>query len=147
MKETQMSESKTQLLRLAKRFPSQLIKTIKKGNREEDYINHSVIAQRLLQVLGPYSWDWEIVYEEGKVVALHGRLTVTVDGKEVTVSGAGTETYSNDSTGEKIKKMESDAFKRAAAKLGSGLHLWSQEQYFLDVQLAKDLGINLEEIS
>ena len=53
-----MSESKTQLLRLAKRFPSQLIKTIKKGNREEDYINHSVIAQRLLQVLGPYSWDW-----------------------------------------------------------------------------------------
>jgi len=47
----------------------------------------------------------------------------------------------------KIKKMESDAFKRAAAKLGVGLHLWAQDQYFLDVQLAKDLNIDLKEIS
>ena len=43
--------------------------------------------------------------------------------------------------------MESDAFKRAAAKLGIGLHLWAQDQYFLDLQLAKDLNIDLAEIS
>ena len=43
--------------------------------------------------------------------------------------------------------MESDAFKRASAKLGVGLHLWAQDQYFLDKQLAKDLDINLEDIS
>lgn len=142
-----MSETKTQILRLAKRFPDKLIRTIKKGNHSEDYINHAVITQRLLQVCGAYGWDWEVVYEEGKVVAVHGRITVTVDGKEVTVSGAGTETFSGDSTGEKIKKMESDAFKRAAAKLGIGLHLWAQDQYFLDLQLAKDLNIDLAEIS
>ena len=92
-------------------------------------------------------WDWEVVYEEGKVVCVHGRLTADVDGKQVTVSGAGTETFQGDSTGEKIKKMESDAFKRAAAKLGVGLHLWAQDQYFLDKQLAKDLNLDLEDVS
>ena len=50
----------TSLLRLAKQFPPQLVSTIKKGNREEDYINHSVIAQRLLQVVGPYDWDFTV---------------------------------------------------------------------------------------
>ena len=50
-------------------------------------------------------------------------------------------------TGEKLKKMESDAFKRCASKLGVGLHLWAQEQYFLDVQLAKDLNEDLKDIS
>lgn len=141
-----MSEKKD-ILRLARKFPSQLIRTIKKGSHNEDYINHAVIAQRLLQVVGAYGWDWEVVYEEGKVVCLHGRLTADVDGKSVTVSGAGTETFQGDNTGEKIKKMESDAFKRAAAKLGVGLHLWAQDQYFLDKQLAKDLNLDLEEVS
>ena len=141
-----MSEKKD-ILRLARKFPSQLIRTIKKGSHNEDYINHAVIAQRLLQVVGAYGWDWEVVYEEGKVVCVHGRLTADVDGKSVTVSGAGTETFQGDSTGEKNKKMESDAFKRAAAKLGVGLHLWAQDQYFLDKQLAKDLNLDLEEVS
>lgn len=141
-----MSEKKD-ILRLARKFPSQLIRTIKKGSHNEDYINHAVIAQRLLQVVGAYGWDWEVVYEEGKVVCVHGRLTADVDGKSVTVSGAGTETFQGDTTGEKIKKMESDAFKRAAAKLGVGLHLWAQDQYFLDKQLAKDLNLDLEEVS
>lgn len=141
-----MSEKKD-ILRLARKFPAQLIRTIKKGSHNEDYINHAVIAQRLLQVVGAYGWDWEVVYEEGKVVCVHGRLTADVDGKQVTVSGAGTETFQGDSTGEKIKKMESDAFKRAAAKLGVGLHLWAQDQYFLDKQLAKDLNLDLEDVS
>jgi len=141
-----MSEKKD-ILRLARKFPSQLIRTIKKGSHNEDYINHAVIAQRLLQVVGAYGWDWEVVYEENKVVCVHGRLTADVDGKSVTVSGAGTETFTGDTTGEKIKKMESDAFKRAAAKLGVGLHLWAQDQYFLDKQLAKDLNLDLEEVS
>ena len=88
-----------------------------------------------------------MVTEDGKVVAVHGKLTVELDGKTVTVSGAGTETYSKDSTGEKIKKMESDAFKRAASRLGCGLHLWAQDQYFLDIQLAKDLNLDLKEVS
>ena len=92
-----MSEKRTQILRLAKKFPSQLIKTIKKGNREEDYINHAVINQRLLQVLGASGWDFEPIFEEGKIVAVHGRLTCTVDGKEVTVSGIGCLLYTSPS--------------------------------------------------
>ena len=146
---TLMSESttKNEILRLAKKFPSQLVRTIKKGNREEDYINHAVITQRLLQVLGAFSWDYEVIYEADKVVAVKGKIKAMVDGKEVSVSGTGTETFDGDSTGEKLKKMESDALKRAAARLGVGLHLWAQDQYFLDIQLAKDIDIDIKDIS
>ena len=143
-----MSESKKEdILRLAKKFPSQLVRTIKKGNREEDYINHAVITQRLLQVLGAFSWDYEPIYEAEKVVAVRGRITATVDGNEVSVVGTGTDTFEGDSTGEKLKKMESDALKRAAARLGVGLHLWAQDQYFLDIQLAKDIDIDIKDIA
>ena len=43
--------------------------------------------------------------------------------------------------------MESDALKRAAARLGVGLHLWAQDQYFLDIQLAKDINIDIKDIA
>ena len=50
-----------QLIRLAKKFPEKLISQIDKKTHKEDYINHSVITQRLLQVCGPFDWDVEII--------------------------------------------------------------------------------------
>jgi hypothetical protein len=134
-------------MRLAKQFPVQLVSQIKKGNRTEDYINHSVIAQRLLQVVGPYDWDFDVIYQGENPIAIKGTLTVTVDGKEVSVAGSGTPQNKTEDIGEQIKKMESDAFKRAASKLGAGLHLWAQDQYFLFANLLKETGIDKDEVN
>ena len=136
----------TSLLRLAKQFPPQLVSTLKKGNREEDYINHSVIAQRLLQVVGPYDWDFDVIYQGDNPIAVKGTLTVDVDGKQVSIAGAGTPQNNKEDIGEQIKKMESDAFKRAASKVGVALHLWSQENYFLDTALSKQYNVDLKEL-
>ena len=137
----------TSLLRLAKQFPPQLVSTIKKGNREEDYINHSVIAQRLLQVVGPYDWDFEIIYKGEEPIACKGTLTVDIDSKEVSIAGAGTPQNKSEDIGEQIKKMESDAFKRAASKIGAGLHLWAQDQYFLFANLLNEMGLSKDEVN
>tara|TARA_B100000287_G_scaffold123043_1_gene114989 strand:- start:7356 stop:7793 length:438 start_codon:yes stop_codon:yes gene_type:complete len=138
----------TQLIRLAKKFPDKLVSQIDKGTHKEDYVNHAVIAQRLLQVVGPYSWHCKTLESEGVVVAMKGQLTLEVDGKLIKVEGTGTDQGNKNKTiGEKIKEMESDAFKRAASKVGVGLHLWAQDQYFLNQQLSKDYGIDLNEVS
>lgn len=144
-----MEDKKTipmDLLKLAKKFPDKFIEKKKMGNREEDYINHAVIAQRLLSVVGAYNWDFDVITDDNKVVAVKGTLTVDVDGKTVSVAGAGTPQNTSEAIGEQIKKMESDAFKRAASKLALGLQLWAQDNYFLDVQLSKEYNIDMKEI-
>lgn len=143
-----MEENKrTQLARLSRQFTGKFVKERKVGqSRTESYVPHSTVAERLLQVLGPYDWDFELVYSENKPVAAKGKLTVTIDGKTITVAGAGTPQNTSEDIGEQIKKMESDAFKRAASKLGVALHLWSQENYFLDKVLSKELNVDLKEL-
>jgi len=137
---------RTQLARLSKVWSGKFVKSRKVGNREEAYVPHSLVAERLLQVCGPYDWDFDVIYSENIPVAVKGKLTVTIDDKEVTVVGAGTPQNVNESVGEQIKKMESDAFKRAASKVGVALHLWSQEGYFLDKVLSKELNVDLAEL-
>ena len=122
-----------QLASLVKRFPTEFIKQVNKGSRTEDYIPFPTIAQRLLEVCGAYDWDFEIIYSENVAVAVKGNLRVKIDNKVVCVSGAGTPQNTKESVGEQIKKMESDAFKRAARNLGLGLHLWTGENpYWLE---------------
>jgi hypothetical protein len=150
MDDTQKTEGTmpTDLIRLSKQFTGKFIKERKMGGgRTESYVPHSSVSERLLQVVGPYDWDFDIIKSEDVPVAVKGQLTVTLDGKEVTVSGAGTPQNTGESVGEQIKKMESDAFKRAASKVGVALHLWSQENYFLDVVLSKEHGVVLTELS
>ena len=101
------------------------------------------LQKELPQVL---STDFNLFYKPD-VAPVDKSVDAFTKSLDAFVSGAGTETYSKDSTGEKIKKMESDAFKRAASRLGCGLHLWAQDQYFLDIQLAKDLNLDLKEVS
>lgn len=137
---------RTQLARLSKVWSGKFVKSRKVGGREEAYVPHSLVAERLLQVCGPYDWDFDVIYSENIPVAVKGKLTVTIDDKEVTVVGAGTPQNNSESVGEQIKKMESDAFKRAASKVGVALHLWSQEGYFLDKVLSKELNVDLAEL-
>lgn len=141
-----MADKPMQLIRLARKFPEKLVSQIKKGTHTEDYVNHSVVAQRILQVCGPFDWDTEIIYSENKPCAVKGVLTVTIDGKPVKVSGVGTDQNNNKEIGDQIKEMESDALKRAASRIGVGLHLWAQEQYFLYAQLLQDFEVATEDV-
>ena len=136
-----------QLMQLARVFPSKLISKLKKKTHEEDYINHSVITQRILQVCGPFDWDTEVIFSDGRPVAIKGTMKVNVDGRQVSVSGIGTDqNNAGKDDGDIIKEMESDALKRAAMKIGAGLHLWAQDQYFLFAQLLKVHEMTAEDV-
>jgi len=134
-----------QLHELSRRFPDKYIH--KNPSGYGDYIQHSVIRQRLLTVLGAYSTDIvEILYDEGIITGVILKLSCVVDGIEISVVEAGdVENPSNWKTnGARMKDAMSDAIKRCAMALGVGLHLWSQigdeDEYFLDKQLEKELN-------
>ena len=141
-----------QLHELSRPFPEQFIHKAPKG-KFGDYIQHSVIRQRLLSVVGPYSQEVKQVLREvltdkqgnqkevitGVVLA----LTVEIDGQLVTVEEAGDveQPFNWKTDGARMKDAVSDAVKRCAMAFGVGLHLWAQfegsSEYFLDKQLEK----------
>ena len=143
-----------QLYELSKVFPENFIH--KNPTGFGDYIQHSVIRQRLLSVLGGYSQEVKHIIREkltdkqgvekevitGVVLA----LTVEIDGELVTVEEVGDveQPFNWKTDGARLKDAVSDAVKRCAMALGVGLHLWSQfegkSEYFLDKQLSKDFG-------
>lgn len=141
-----------QLHELSKPFPKELIH--KNPSGFGDYIQHSVIRQRLLSVVGPYSQEVKEIVR-GKVTDKQGNelevvvgvilaLTVEIDGQLVTIEEAGdVEKPLNWKTdGMRLKDAISDGVKRCAMAMGVGLHLWAQfegkSEYFLDKQLEKD---------
>ena len=136
-----------QLYELSRRFPDKFIH--KNPSGFGDYIQHSVIRQRLLTVLGAYSTDIvETLYDDGIITGVVLKLSCVIDDKEISVVEVGdVENPDNWKTnGARMKDAMSDAIKRCAMALGVGLHLWSQidgqDEYFLDKQLEKQLGQN-----
>ena len=134
-----------QLYDLSRRFPDKFIH--KNPSGFGDYIQHSVIRQRLLSVLGAYSTDVvETIYDDDMITGVILKLTCVIDNKEISVVEAGdVENPTNWKTnGARMKDAMSDAIKRCAMALGVGLHLWSQidgeDEYFLDKQLEKELN-------
>tara|TARA_B100000287_G_C20455198_1_gene711110 strand:+ start:113 stop:559 length:447 start_codon:yes stop_codon:yes gene_type:complete len=143
-----------QLYELSKPFPENFIH--KNPTGFGDYIQHSVIRQRLLSVLGGYSQEVKHIIrekltdkqgvEKEVVVGVVLALTVEIDGELVTVEEVGDveQPFNWKSDGARLKDAVSDGVKRCAMALGVGLHLWSQfegkSEYFLDKQLAKDFG-------
>lgn len=151
-----------QLAEVAKPFPPKFVHTNPSGGGS--YVSHDVVTQRLLQVLGPF--DFHVVQvirgyvpeikpnpngsskraKEGApalgdaVVGVIGALTVTIDGTTVTVQDVGDceapHNWPHD--GARMKDAVSDAIKRCAMRLGCGLHLWSQEEYYLYERLKLD---------
>ena len=111
----------SQLAALSKKFPPSTIRQVPVGGGvTADYVPASVVIEKLLAILGPFSWHVRGT-PDGHVV---GALTLHIDGREVTVEGVG--------EGSDLKSAESDALKRAARMVGVGLHLWSQDLYRLD---------------
>jgi len=142
-----------QLLELSKVFPDKFIH--KNPTGFGDYIQHSVIRQRLLSVLGAYSQEVKHIIRE-KITDKQGverevvtgvvlALTVEIDGNLVTIEEVGDveQPFNWKTDGARLKDAVSDAIKRCAMAIGVGLHLWAQfegkSEYFLDKQLGKGL--------
>jgi hypothetical protein len=131
----------SQLSELARRFPESLVKQKPGGKFAADFVGHATINERLLECVGPFSWEivTTVTNPDGTLVGCTGRLTVTIDGREVTIVEAGDVEHPGPNNGSNLKVAASDAFKRAAMRIGLGLHLWSPS-YFLDKALAKRDG-------
>jgi hypothetical protein len=129
-----------QLTRLAKPFPSDLVKKAPQG-KYGTYVEHSVYTQKLLAIVGPYSYKIvQVLYGSGTEPQIEGcvaELTVEVDGRTVSVQEAGDCEHPEQkkTEGDRLKDASSDAFKRCCMRLGLGLHLWAQGSYALYGQL------------
>jgi len=129
------------LYQLARRFPDSMIEK-KPGKFEAAYISHGVITSRLLEVLGPFDWSIAkvITNADGIAVGCIGRLEVEVDGRPVVVEEVGDIEHVGPNSASNLKNASSDALKRAAMRLGLGLHLWvGDAHYYLDKSLEKRL--------
>lgn len=166
LKEKQMQEElvsayeeKVILQELSKPFPQKYIHKNPTGFGE--YIQHSVIRQRLLSVLGPYEQRIvQIVKEEltDKTGTLKTvttgvvlEMTFNIAGRDVSIQEIGDveQPFNWKTEGARLKDAVSDAVKRCAMGIGCGLHLWSQfegkSEYFLDQQLTKELDETTED--
>lgn len=151
-----MTES--QLQRLAKPFPARYVKKPAAG-KYGSYVEHSAITQALLDRVGPYDFRireplWGYVPErviparenrperrlpaiERTITGAICALTVTIDGRTVTIEEVGDceDPHNWPTEGARLKDAASDGIKRCAMRIGLGLHLWAQEDYFLDKAL------------
>lgn len=150
-----------QLTKLLHPFSARFVRTNPSGGGS--YVTHSVVEQRLLEVLGPVDFTLvEIIRGEvgpippnpnGKsarakagrpaipsaIVGAVARMAATVDGQRVTVEEAGDceEPHNWPHDGARMKDAMSDAYKRCAMRLGVGLHLWAQDEFYLGDKLLK----------
>lgn len=151
----------SQLRDLVEPFPDRFVHDNPSGGGS--YVKHHVIVQRLLSVVGPYDFGViELIRgdvpaikpnpsgsskraREGApelrsaVVGAVCRLTVTIDDQAVNVEEVGDceQPHNWPHDGARAKDAMSDAIKRCAARLGLGLHLYSQDEYFLPDLLDK----------
>jgi hypothetical protein len=111
------------------------------------YVAHPIVEQRLLDVLGPVSFevvqtirgntkDDELV---NVVVGVIGKLTAEIDGRTVVVAEVGDcekpKNWPHD--GARAKDAASDAYKRCAMRIGVALHLWADDDFYLYEKLRK----------
>jgi len=124
--------SRPDLAALAKRFPKSLIQQLPGKGWSADYVSWSSVQEKLLVVLStPPSWRNVDRWHDDKGAYVTVELVAVVDGETVTVQATG-ESDSGD-----WLTAESRARCRAAALIGCGLHLWSQDAYRLDRALAQ----------
>jgi hypothetical protein len=73
-------------------------------------------------------------------------MTFNIAGRNVSVQEVGDveQPFNWKTEGARMKDAVSDAVKRCAMAIGCGLHLWARfenkSEYFLDQQLAKEVG-------
>lgn len=124
-----MNDNSAQNLRT--RFPRELVKSRPKGGGRLSYIPGERIIERLLDVLGPGGWSWEILAVElmpdGALV--RGRLSVlggSVDGVDYHEfsRAKGGDSLAPEAMANAVKSADTGALVRAARLLGVGLELW-----------------------
>ena len=152
-----------QLYQLSRPFPLSLIKEAPAG-RFGDYVPHSTVTERLLSIVGPFDFQVmevirgyapavigkdgtkelpSFVARDNAIVGCLATMGVTIDGQKVWITEVGdVDEPSMNNDGTNLKYAASDAIKRCAMRFGLGLHLWSQDKYFLDKQLETTLGIS-----
>lgn len=131
----------TDLYQLARPFPESMIEKKPGAKFQAAYVSHGAITSRLLEVLGPFDWSISriITNADGVAVGCLGRLEVTVDGRPVVIEEVGDVEHPGPNSASNLKNASSDALKRAAMRLGLGLHLWVGDHYYLDRALEKRL--------
>ena len=126
--------------RLARPFPPKYVKPPAKG-KYGSYVPIDVVQQALILILGPPSITiGEIFYgPDNQIEGCLVTLRTSIDGEFVTVTEVGDcENPTNWHTqGARMKDAISDGIKRCAMRLGLGLHLWAQEDYFLYAAIQK----------
>ena len=129
-----------QLLKLARPFPAKYVKKPPSG-KFGSYVPIDVVQQALLAYLGPVNIEIGQVFmgESGKVEGCLVTLICVIDAAPVSVTEVGDcENPDNWKTqGARMKDAISDGIKRCAMRIGLGLHLWAQEDYFLFDYLTK----------
>ncbi len=145
----------SQLKDLAKPFNEKLVQR-KPGSKGGDYVSHSSVTERALSVVGAYSvGPVELIRgyapeettksatfpaQENVVVGALVTIRCVVDGREVSVIEAGDveNPLQKSNDGARAKDAMSDAVKRCWMRLGLGLALWSQDDYFLHKLLTRN---------
>lgn len=149
--------AKSQLELLAQPFEAKSVKT-KPGRQGGAYVPHSVITQKALEIVGPYSIENvqlirglapEIKSQNNTFAAVPNAVTgalvtirATIDDREVVITEVGDceQPAVRATDGERAKMAVSDAIKRCWMRLGLGLHLWSGDDYTLAGNLAEPEG-------
>jgi hypothetical protein len=136
-----------QLYELARPFPKAMIESKPGGKFAADFVSHGQITARLLDVLGPFDWSIAriLTNADGIAVGCVGRLEVEVDGRPVVVEEVGDCEHPGPNSASNLKAASSDAIKRAAMRLGLGLHLWVGESYWLHRSLEKRLSASVSD--
>lgn len=149
------------LTKLLHPFPATVVHSNPSGGGS--YVKHSTVQQRLMDVLGLVDFELVEVIRghvdakppnpngksqkakngspalTGAVVGVVCRMRATIDGQAVVVEEAGDceEPHNWPHDGARMKDAMSDAYKRCAMRLGVGLHLWSQDDFYLAEKLLK----------
>lgn len=108
-------------IQILKPFAPSVVKQLDMGAYRADYVSWTDKIQRLIHLGLSYDWTLDRPYNSGdekEPVGITGRLTVEIDGTVRKVDGVG--------QGRDAKNASTDAFSRACAFLGLGLHLWCQ---------------------
>lgn len=151
------------MFELARPFPDRYIHENPSGGGS--YVKHHVVEQRLIHILGrpPIFTMVEVVrgrvegitpdpsakskrWREGRptlesaIVGVIARMEIEIKGEQIIVDEAGDceDPHNWGSDGGRLKDAMSDAYKRCAMRLGCGLHLWSQGEYFLFDKLQQE---------
>jgi hypothetical protein len=126
-----------QVVELARPIPTNYVRDDGRGN---SYVPHHIITQRLIAIFGtpPQIEVLREIYDAEVLTGVVMRLTVP--GLPPVEEAGEADNPQSKTNGARAKDACSDAIKRCAMRLGLGLHLWSQGDYFLHREMVSSNG-------